>query len=198
MQIISYLCTNFQEMETSYQTNSIVITQLKKAVEVRFGHIPATPADFGELSIAVLRVTGERVSPDTLSRIWGYKKGYSSVRQSTVRILENYAKAKEESDFIHTTAIHADACRKGEQVRIAWLPNRVCILSYLGDYRWRIEEAINSKLQAGDTFSCRTIAQGEVLIVDHLETANGTYEGYRMGNKNGLTLVERLNDGMME
>ena len=89
MQIISYLCANFQEMETSYQTNSIVITQLKKAVEVRFGHIPATPADFGELSIAVLRVTGECVSPDTLSRIWGYKKGYSSVRQSTVRRLES-------------------------------------------------------------------------------------------------------------
>ena len=121
MQIISYLCTNFQEMETSCQTNSIAITQLKKAVEVRFGHIPATPADFGELSIAVLRVTGECVSPDTLSRIWGYK----------------------------------------------------------------------------DTFSCRTIAQGEVLIVDHVETANGTYEGYRMGDKNGLTLVERLNDGGM-
>ena len=77
-------------------------------------------------------------------------------------------------------------------MRIAWLPNRVCILSYLGDYRWRIEEAINSKLQAGDTFSCRTIAQGEVLIVDHLKTAKGTFEGYSMGNKNGLTLVKKL------
>lgn len=192
MQIISYLCTNFQEMETSYQTNSIAITQLKKAVEVRFGRTPATPADFGELSIAVLHVTGERVSPDTLSRIWGYKKGYSSVRQSTVRILENYAKAKEESDFIHTTAIHADECRKGDQVRIAWLPDRDCTLTYLGDCRWRVDRSINSKLQVGDTFSCRTIAQGEVLIVDHLETANGTFEGYSMGNKNGLTLVKKL------
>ena len=192
MQIISYLCTNFHEMETSYQSNSIAITQLKKAVEVRFGRIPATPADFGELSIAVMRISGERVSPDTLSRIWGYKKGYSSVRQSTVRILERYARAKEESDFIHTTAIHADECRKGEQVRIAWLPDRVCTLTYLGDCKWRVDGSINSKLQVGDTFSCRTIAQGEVLIVDHLETANGTFEGYSMGNKNGLTLVKKL------
>lgn len=179
-------------METSFQTNSIAISLLKRAVEVRFGRIPSTPADFGELSIAILKTTGERLSPDTLSRIWGYKKSYSSVRQSTVRVLDRYAHANEESDFIHTAAIHADECQKGDRVRIAWLPNRVCVLSYLGDYRWRVEEAVNSKLHAGDTFFCRTIAQGEELIVDHVKTENGTYEGYHMGDKNGLTLVEKL------
>ncbi|MCR4665460.1 MAG: hypothetical protein K5660_08860 [Paludibacteraceae bacterium] len=179
-------------METSYSSNSIAISQLKKAVEVRFGRIPATPADFGELSIAILRITDERISADTLSRVWGYKKGYSSVRQTTVRVLEHYAKANEESDFIHSVAIYADECQKGDRVRIAWLPNRVCVLSYTGDYRWRVEESINSKLQVGNTFYCRTIAQGEELIVDHLETENGIYEGFRMGNKNGLTMVEKL------
>jgi hypothetical protein len=28
--------------------------------------------------------------------------------------------------------------------------------------------------------------------VDHVKTENGTYEGYHMGDKNGLTLVEKL------
>ena len=179
-------------MDTSYPVNSIAISQLKKAVEARFRHVPSGPADFGELSIAIFKTTGERISSDTLSRIWGYKKGYSSVRQSTVRVLEQYAKANEESDFVHTTAIYADECQKGDRVRIAWLPDRVCVLSYLGNYRWRLEEAINCKLHVGDTFSCRTIAKGEILVVDHVETANGSYECYRMGNKNGLTIVEKL------
>ena len=179
-------------MDTSYPSNSIAICQLKKAVEARFGHVPSGPADFGELSIAISKTTGERISPDTLSRIWGYKKGYSSVRQSTVRVLEQYAKANEESDFVHTTAIYADECQKGDRVRIAWLPDRVCVLSYLGNYRWRVEEALNCKLHVGDTFSCRTIAKCEILVVDHVETANGSYECYRMGNKNGLTIVEKL------
>ena len=179
-------------METSYPSNSIAISQLQKAVEARFGHVPSGPADFGELSISILRATGERISSDTLSRIWGYKKGYSSVRQSTVRVLEQYAKANEESDFIHTAAIHADECQKGDRVRIAWLPNRVCVLSYLGDYRWRVEEAVNSKLHAGDTFSCRTIAQDQALIVDHLYTRDSDYEGYAIGGKNGLTLVAKI------
>ena len=179
-------------METSFQTNSIAISQLKKAVEARFGHVPSGPADFGELSFAIFKTTGERISSDTLSRIWGYKKGYSSVRKSTVRVMEQYAKANEESDFIHTAAIHADECRKGDRVRIAWLPNRVCVLSYLGDYRWRVEEAVNSKLHAGDTFSCRTIAQDQALIVDHLHTRDADYEGYAIGGKNGLTLVAKI------
>ena len=179
-------------METSLQTNSIPISQLRKAVEVRFGRIPSTPADFGELSISILRAIGERISPDTLSRIWGYKKGYPSVRQSTVRVLERYAKANEESDFIHTNAIHADDCQKGDRVRIAWLPNRVCVLNYLGDYRWRVEEVVNSKLHAGDTFSCRTMAQDQALIVDHLHTRDADYEGYAIGGKNGLTLVAKI------
>lgn len=172
--------------------DSIAICQLKKAVEVRFGCTPASPADFGELSIAVLRVTGERISPDTLSRVWGYKKGYPSIRQSTVRVLDRYAKANEESDFIHTAAIHADECQKGDRVRIAWLPNRVCVLSYLGNYRWRVEEAVNSKLHTGDTFSCRTMAQDQTLIVDHLHTEYADYEGYAIGGKNGLTLVAKI------
>lgn len=178
-------------MDTSYLSNSIAISQLKKAVEARFGHVPSGPADFGELSIAILKTTGERISSDTLSRIWGYKKGYSSVRQSTVRVLEQYAKANEESDFIHTIAIHADECQKGDRVRIAWLPDRICVLNYLGDYRWRVEEAVNSKLHAGNTFSCRTIAQDYPLIVDHLHTEYANYEGYAI-SKNGLTLVAKI------
>ena len=178
-------------METSYQTNSIDISQLKKAVEVRFGYVPATPADFGELSISISKMTGERLSPDTLCRIWGYKKGYSSVRQSTVRVLDRYAHANEESDFIHSNAIHADECKKGDRVRIAWLPDRICVLSYLGNYRWRVEETVNGKLQVGNTFSCRTMAQNQPLIVDHLHTEYANYEGYAI-SKNGLTLVAKI------
>ena len=64
-------------MDTSYPSNSIAISQVKKAVEARFGHVPASPSDFGELSIAIFQITNERISPDTLSRMWGYKKSYS-------------------------------------------------------------------------------------------------------------------------
>ena len=179
-------------MSTSIPTNSTEMLQIVKRVESRFGSHPDSPADFAELSLRIKLDIGKEISPDTLSRIWGYKKGYSSVRQSTVRVLDRYAHANEESDFIHTAAIHADECQKGDRVRIAWLPNRVCVLSYLGDYRWRVEETVNGKLQVGNTFSCRTIAQDQALIVDHLHTRDADYEGYAIGGKNGLTLVAKI------
>ncbi len=34
----------------------------------------------------------------------------------------------------------------------------------------RVAKVINSKLQQGDTFSCRVIAQGQALIVDNLKS----------------------------
>lgn len=36
------------------------------------------------------------------------------------------------------------------------------------------------------------IAQGQPLIVDHLHTGDSEYDGYVIGGKNGLTIVERI------
>lgn len=172
--------------------DSIEVQQAKKAVEARYGEIPNSPADFAELSLIIKQTTKKEVSPDTLSRLWGYKKGYEHVRGSVIEILRSYAHSGEESDFIYTKVIRAEEMVLGEQIRIAWLPDRVCVLEYLGDYRWQVDEVRNSKLGVGDTFSCRTIAEGQALVIDNLRTGNGNYNGYVIGGKNGLTRVEKV------
>ena len=68
----------------------------------------------------------------------------------------------------------------------------ILVPGYTGDYHWRVAEVKNSKLHVGDTFSCRVIAQKQPLVVDHLHTSDSDYEGYMLGGKNGLTIVERL------
>ena len=173
-------------MITSFLSNSIEVQQTKRAVEARYGSCPNSPADFAELSLYIKKATGHDISPDTLSRLWGY----ATVRHSVIEILNAYARGDEESDFVYQIAIKAEDLQAGEKVRIAWLPDRVCTLEYIGAYHWRVVEVTNSKLQVGDTFSCRVIAQGHPLIVDDLKTANQHYEGYTIGGKNGLTLVE--------
>ena len=179
-------------MTTSFLSNSIEVQQTKQAVEARYGSCPDSPADFAELSLRIKLATNKEISPDTLSRLWGYKKGYDHVRGSVIEILQSYASATEESDFVYRVAVKADDLTAGERVRIAWLPDRVCILEYAGDYRWLVTEVANSKLQVGDTFSCRVIAQGQPLIVDHLHSGDSEYDGYVIGGKNGLTIVERI------
>ena len=177
-------------MITSFLSNSIEVQQAKQAVEARYGSQPDSPADFAELSLRIKQATAKEISPDTLSRLWGYKKGYDHVRRSVIELLNAYARAEEESDFVYQIAVKAEELQPGQHVRIAWLPDRVCVLEYTGDCRWRVADVINSKLHVGDTFSCRVIAQGQPLIVDNLQTADLNYEGYSIGGKNGLTLVE--------
>ena len=87
---------------------------------------------------------------------------------------------------------YTEDLQPGDRVHIAWLPDRTCILEYLGDYRWRIAEVHHSKLHTGDTFSCRVIAQNQPLVVDHLHSGGQIYDGYVIGGKTGLTIVERL------
>ena len=179
-------------MITSFLSDSTDVRQAKQAVEARYGKCPASPADFAELSLFVKQKTGREVSSDTLSRLWGYKRGYVHVRGSVIDILNAYGHAGEESDFIYSTAVKAEDLQPGDRVHIAWLPDRTCILEYLDDYRWRIAEVHHSKLHTGDTFSCRVIAQNQPLVVDHLHSGGQIYDGYVIGGKTGLTIVERL------
>ena len=177
-------------MITSLAIDSIEVLQVKKSVESRFGSIPDSPADFLELSLHIKIAIGKEISADTLSRVWGYKKGYSSVRRSTVEILEEYAHAGIESDFLYDMVVKTDEMPIGGQVRIAWLPNRIALLEYKGDYRWEVKEITNSKLHVGDSFSCRVIVKGQPLIVDNLLCGEQHYAGYTIGGRNGLTIVQ--------
>ena len=178
-------------MTTSFLSDSIEVLQAKQAVEARYGKCPSGPADFAELSLYIKQKTGRDISSDTLSRLWGYKKGYAHVRHSIIDILNAYGHAGEESDFIYSTAVKAEDLQAGDKVSFAWLPNRTCTLEYLGDYRWRVAEVHHSKLKTGDTFSCRVIAKDQPLVVDHLHTGEQIYDGYVIGGKNGLTIVKK-------
>ncbi len=180
-------------MTKSYEIDSIEVVQAKRGVETRFGRVPNSPKDFMELSLAIEYAIGTPINEDTLSRLWGYKPSYKRVRVSTLRTLSKYASGDVESGLTHTKVVHADDINVGGKLSIAWLPDRVCTIEYLGEWRWKVVEATNSKLHVGDTFSCRTLAVGEQLFIDNLEQDGKQYDGYVIGKKNGLTSVTILN-----
>jgi len=176
-------------MITSVSIDSIDVQQAKQAVAAKFGKVPQVPSDFAALSLAIEKSVGQSLNADTLSRIWGYKAGYSSVRKTTLDILRAYANARVESDFVHSKVVHVDDLPIGQQLQLAWLPDRTCTIEYLGNYRWKVVAVANSKLQIGDTFFCRSFAQGEPLLIDHLCTQNGEYDAYQIGGQMGLTYI---------
>ena len=79
----------------------------------------------------------------------------------------------------------------GQRIRIGWLPNRLCIIRYLGDNRFIAEKCENSKMKEGATFSCLQFYLGKEAVLSdfkqNTEDANG--KSYAIGIKNGLTTL---------
>ena len=70
-------------------------------------------------------------------------------------------------------------------------PAVMCIIRYLGNLRFKAVETHNSKLCAGDRFSCLQMQLGKELCLDNLVHDNSDMR-YVAGNRNGLTVLEVL------
>lgn len=186
-------------MKSKINIHQPEITILRRRIEEVFGRAVVAPKDYEELSDALKN----KVSSHTIKRLFGYIKSYDLIRFSTLNILAEYAgyaswndflqvlqrNSKVESTELHQEIIKSDDLSVGNIVDIAWLPDRVCRLRYLGDYQYEVVEAKNSKLKVGNTFSCRMFIKGETLYVDNLKQEAITHSAYAIGLDNGLTSV---------
>lgn len=159
-----------------------------------------SPRDFSKLSDLISDKTGEHISPSTLKRLWGYVDSANEPRTSTLDILARFIGYKDFESFKHDDKptkvqsnitfgdnISSEDLAVGAIVRLTWLPDRVCTIEHEGGGRFKVIESVNSKLSAGDTFSCLLIINHEPLYVDKLfHNGMGPY-GYVAGKKDGVT-----------
>ena len=194
----------------SIDKNIPQIAVLRSRVEEQFGRALTVHSDFLELMMEIEKRMREHISESTLERVWGYStRGYNTVSLRTLNVLAMYATGKEwkqfceqlakesnsESDIFCCEAIYSDELAVGERLRIAWMPDRVCIIRYEGNNRFVAELCENSKMRPGDTFCCAAFYLGHELYVYDLHRSNGECnEGcnYVMGKQNGLTTLEKL------
>lgn len=177
--------------------------QLCRKVEETAGVSPTTPKQFEDLSESIFRLTGKRLSPTTLKRIWGYIDEPLMTRRSTLDILAQFCGWSDYEEFekgdmpevesgrIGTKLINVERdVKKGDRIRILWQPSRVCVISYCGNRRWEIIEAEGTKLLRGDTFSCSIIAEGEPLYLDNLVHEGEASGVYVCGRRNGIRFLK--------
>lgn len=188
------------------RTDSPQIAALKKVVEKHFGHPIETRTDFSTLAIEIERVTKEHLAENTLRRLWGKIKGYDSVFTSTLDVLSRYVGFEHWSSFCISLSdtqkesgiaatglcIKTEELTPGDCIRIGWLPDRICIVEYVGGRTFKAVDAKNSTLQIGDTFECSVMLKNYPLFVDNLVHGGEICHGYSMGLTNGLTTLEKL------
>ena len=182
------------------------IYELRLRIETSIKRKIQTPADFDFLRGIIWERTHEQISTSTLKRLWGYVDGIDNVRNSTLNVLSKalgyeswdafILKLKSEnmdnSELVMSESMSSSDLKIGDRLMIAWQPNRVCRLKYLGDNQFEVMESQNSKLKVGDTFRCGLFILGEPVYINDLRQNNGTGEPklFVIGNKSGLTKLK--------
>ena len=175
------------------------IHELKKQLEGQLKRKMKTPNDFIFLSGVIWDRTHETISSTTLKRLWGYIDGADETRSSTLDILSKLLGYQDWDDFLThmdkssgsnpVISFHVgiDGLKTGDRVYVSWKPDRRCTFRYLGDAKFVVEQAENSKLKAGDTFSATLFILHEPLYLNNLVQGNNPPVPFVVGNRDGLS-----------
>lgn len=178
------------------------IIALRKAVEATIPRKIKTPYDFNYLAGAIAERCKEMLSETTLKRVWGYIDGYESIRQHTLQVLARFAGYESYEDFytqflltsesalVSGQSVSCDGLALGTKLKFSWLPDRECVVEYLGEQRFKILSAKNTQLQAGDNFCSPLFIVGEPLYLNKIERNGQALPTYVVGKSTGLSDVE--------
>ena len=179
------------------------IQELLKRIEERTGIKPKSPADFDRLSDIIWKQAHETISSSTLKRLWGYFKGVGAIRNSTLVILSKFLGFKGWDDFLAhlnqdngsdpvlSPLVKAEELNEGDRITVSWKPNRRCTFRYLGNQKFIVEAAENSKLKAGNNFSCSVFILGAPLYLTDLVQNDNASTTFVAGKKDGLCEIIR-------
>lgn len=195
----------------SIDMDSPQLAALREEIEELVGKM-YSHSNFTHLSGLIGYKCKEHISVTTLERIWGYStRNASKISVRTLDVIarfvdcsnwETYCKRLQEkfqrsSEIFQVTgSINSCDIAIGTKIRIAWQPDRVCVIEYLGGYRYVAVKCENSRMKAGDTFTCQTIQKGRELYMECF-TRRGKEEPegcYLVGQINGLTTAEIIMD----
>lgn len=199
----------------NYRTDIPQIVALRSEVEKAAGCKMITHSDFLILVSLIEKKLKEHISEVTLERLWNYSTRKSDTTTSrSLNVLAQFAgyadwgdfcvhlrkNAKVESDFFNVNAVLTSDLRAGDQLRLAWQPDRTIIVRYLGDNRFEAIHTENSSIQPGDSFSCLMFQKNRPLYMDmfcrcHQPQQSASHSRYVVGQDNGLTAVEIIRDG---
>lgn len=174
--------------------------QLLTAVEQSIGRKMATPRDFELLSESLARRLGEQLSVSTLKRLWGYVSNDFNPSRYTIDVLARFVGYNSWEKFVSGRAGNvppsdpimaaslnvSESLTAGARLRLTWAPDRECVVRYLGNAEWTVEQSRNTRLQAGDEFKCGLIIAGEPLYLDDLRQQGRKPTVYVCGQIGGV------------
>lgn len=180
---------------------------LREMIERMVGRKMVVPRDFVWLSEKVLERTQQRVSASTLRRFWGYVSEGVSASKFTKNVLANFlgyadfeefglsqGTGEQQSKMVMGKEISCDDLYEGQQLKLSWLPDRTCIIRYLGNGSFRVLASENTRLAKDDTFECHHFINHEPAYLHAWKHGDGEPATYVIGKKNGIIVEHYLED----
>ena len=150
--------------------------------------------------------TKQKISISTLKRLFGFVNGVQDPRLYTLDILAKYLgfnnwdvyleeiKSNCSSEFFNIERIDVESLALETKIKIAYEPNRIIELNYVGDFYFKIETTVNSKLQVGDIVKITNFVKNFPLFISEVKRNNQNLGQYRAGKSGGLSELKLLNN----
>ncbi len=177
--------------------------ELIKKIEKKFGRQLRYSQECEALVEAIYEETGERLGISTLKRIFGFVGHHVIPRASTMDIIAQYVgypnynlllkdmgNDTEISAFTPVDEIVISKLSEGTQIQFTYHPNRLIVMTYLGNSNFIVNESINSKLQKGDTVKITHLVLGYELVVLDVSRDGISLGSYTAAKQGGLTSLE--------
>lgn len=172
-----------------------IVSLLKQKSEREF----RLAADCEYLALDIESLTGEHIGVNTLKRLLGIIEDERKPRLSTLDIIARYLgfKSWEELSFYDDKSnssfdsssdeIRVQDLAENQQIQIRYLPDRIILLMYLGNYRFRILSSQNSKLKDGDMVVISHIVSGYPLLVSDVIRDGQSLGSFIAGKAQGIS-----------
>ena len=170
----------------------------------RSGNDLRIPSDCELLSLDIQSKTRVRVGATTLKRLLGFAQDERTPHASTLDAIARYlgyahweelAKIEDQgnSDFNSSDdEVRSADLQVGKVVEIAYLPDRVVTLRYLGNNRYKVEQSQNSKLQADDEVEILNFVLHHPLLVVQVWRNGESLGQFTAGRVSGLSSIKVL------
>lgn len=176
-------------------------------IEEKFGKEVRYKTDIDYLSDDIKSVTGERLSRSTLERLFGHvglQVTPRKITQDTIAVYlgyKNYEKLAEDYDLSVTMSDFADFeevvsadLETGAQLQFTYDPERLFVVTYLGDNWFIVNEVYGSKnIQKGDKLRITHLMLHHELIIADIERNGQSLGSYKGAKQGGLTSIEIFN-----
>lgn len=156
------------------------------------------------LVMDVEQVTGKHIGVNTFKRLLGFYDDGTVPRVSTLDILANYLGISTWSELVQYLEVETSEfnvvegelksadLKNGCIVELTYMPDRKLLLEYLGDSRFHVLMALNSKLQEDDVLHISHIIPTFPLIVTEVERQGHSLGRYTAAKQSGIQTIKRL------